>query len=172
MLLGMERGAKAGGESLAEKWERFWKGLEAYHEGNPAIPRQQRPLVLNSSEWNCQFLMVVRPRGGKLAFEFDHADETSEALVSLAMLMQLGFADRVRLCPNCGRFFFALRADSTLCSQQCRESACRKTPTGRKARAKYMRDYRKILRRLEEAKTRGYQQKRGWKLHLDLKKGE
>ena len=149
IFLGMERGAQAGGETLAEKWERLWKRLEPYHTGNPAIPRNQRPLVLNSSEWNCQFAMVIRPRGGKLAFEVDPADETSEALVSLAMLMQIGLADRVRLCPNCERFFFALRADSTLCSQPCRESACRKTPAGRKARAEYMRRFRMEQRERE-----------------------
>lgn len=57
-----------------------------------------------------------------------------------------------------------------LAIQPCRESAWRKTPQGRKARAGYMRKYREALKRRGEAKD--YRREPGRKVLLDYKKGE
>lgn len=170
MLLGIAQKEGPGGETLQQKWERFWEMVEPQGLGDSKIPRLVRPVVLDSAEWGFNIHLVIRPRRGVLTFAAYPAGEDSKALWSLSQLIQLGFVDRVRLCPNCRRFFFARRADSRLCSQPCRESAWRKTPKGRKARADYMRQYRKTMARLEEAK--GYRRKVGRMIHLDLKKGK
>jgi hypothetical protein len=174
MFLGIERGAKIGGESLTQKWKRLWRtvSLPMGYRGNRRIPLSRRPLALDSAEWGFRFWIGVRPLREKLAFDLHPVNETSVALWSIAILAQSDMADRVRICVRCKRFFFARQARSTLCSQRCRESAWRKTDAGRKARAAYMRDLRAKRKRLWEAKQRGRILKRGRNLHVSLKRGE
>lgn len=170
MLLGISQNEGPGGETLQQKWDRFWEKLEPYGLGDENIPRPERPVVLDSVRWGASVLLVIRPQRGTLTFKAYPVDEDSQAFWSFGQLIQLELVDRVRLCPNCRRFFFARRTDSKLCSQPCCESAWRKTERGKKARAAYMKKYRRMLR--SQGEVEGYLRKPGRKTHVDLRKGK
>ena len=173
ILLGMAQKEGPDGETLQQKFERFWERFEHFGDADTNIPRHERPIVLDPEMWECNIRLFIRPHGDVLDFGFRPEGEVSEAFWSFARLIQLGFVDRVRSCRHCNRFFFAVRADSKLCSQRCRENAWRKTQAGRKARAAYMREYRANPRvRALNGAPKGYCRKRGRKLHVDLKKGD
>jgi len=105
IFLGMERAKKTGTERLAERWELLSAGLERLHRGDLRVPRSKRPFEIDSSDWGLNFSFKVRPRGEKLIWNFYPANVNSLALLSLAALAQRDRADRIRLCPNCERFF-------------------------------------------------------------------
>jgi len=175
LLLEIARNEGPRGRTVSLKWEALCHQIERLgggRFGGSRIPGHQRALVLDSDDWGFNLCVEVCPRGSGLDFTAYPVGEDSRAFWCFAQLIQTGFIDRVRLCPNCRRFFFALRTDSKLCSQRCRESAWRKTDEGRKARATYMKRYRKSLKALEGAKTKGYRRKRGRNLHVELRKGE
>jgi len=152
---------EAGGE-----WTDYLKSLESC--GMPTAPT----VMLRPSQLDCDFTINAELRGGKPYFEIHAIGERGVVLSYFNFLAQVGRANRVRLCPNCQRWFFARRKDSRLCSARCQTGAYRKTPKGRAKRAAYMRDYRTKTKRLWEAKQKGRKLKRGRKLHVDLKKGE
>jgi ribosomal protein S27AE len=165
-FLGVEAAREARHRNIHDEWADFLKSLEAVGIFTAPV------VLLRPSQLGCEFRVRAELRGNTPYFEIGPIGERGVLLSSFHFLTQLGEVNRVRLCPNCGRWFFARRADSRLCSARCQQSAWRKTPAGRKARAEYMRSYRKNRRQLEEAKSKGYHRKRGRKLHVSLKKGE
>jgi hypothetical protein len=61
-------------------------------------------------------------------------------------------------CPNWQEWFIAQKGNNVFCSDACRENAWnerRKTPEGRAARAKYMRDRRATLKKLAPKRKLG-----------------
>ena len=93
--------------------------------------------------------------------QFWYIDQTppgdSEGLLRVARLSLHGL-DWVRRCqgpqaqcPNRHKWFIAQKGNNVFCSDDCRENAWterRKTPEGRAARARYMREHRATLKKL------------------------
>ena len=173
LLLRVEAGKKAGRPAAEEAWSWFLNRLTSSKGQGTALPRGEGQVRLDSSEHGFNFEILAGFRGGKLHVEVIPADEQGKALMAFKILTDLGQANRVRLCPNCQRWFFAQRVDSKLCSQSCQVSEWRKSEAGRRARAEYMQNYRANPRvRARNAPPKGHKLKRGRKLHIDLKKGK
>ncbi|HTR34935.1 MAG TPA: hypothetical protein VMH80_03470 [Bryobacteraceae bacterium] len=71
------------------------------------------------------------------------------ALKVLADFDEAGTLEHVRQCEACGRWFFARTKKKLVCSDTCRSRKFKQQDTKRyrRARAQYMRDYRKQQRR-------------------------
>lgn len=79
----------------------------------------------------------------------------------------------VRECAACRKGFVALHGRDRFCSTLCRVKWHAQTEEGKRKRAEYMRNYRATLRQREQRQQpKGYQRKRGRKLHGSLMKGE
>jgi hypothetical protein len=76
-----------------------------------------------------------------------------------------GLMSRIRECPHCAKWFFAKNSKKEFCSKDCQEKHWHhrqpKTASSRKAKAKYMRDYRATKKKLRQAKADGRKLKRG-----------
>lgn len=125
------------------KWADYLKSLESC--GIPTAPI----VMLRPSQLDCDFTINADLQGGKPYFEIRPIGERGVLLSYFHFLSQVGQVNRVRLCPNCRRWFFARRTDSKLCSARCQDSAWRKTDAGKKARREYMRKHRKDQRERE-----------------------
>jgi hypothetical protein len=80
------------------------------------------------------------------------------AVVRLEENHQLDFLLR---CRNCGKWFFASRSWHKFCAERCRSDHDSHTDDGRKRRARYMREYRKRLKRMDEEMKKASRRKRG-----------
>jgi hypothetical protein len=81
-----------------------------------------------------------------------------DGLLRVARLSSHGL-DWVRRCagPNCEKWFVAQKGNNFFCSDACRENAWserRKSPDGRAARAKYMREHRATLKKRAQKRKR------------------
>ena len=155
LLLRMESGEKMGGPTIEEPWPSFLKMLLGPDAQLAGIPPGEGFLRLKASEYGCDFHILVGIERGKLHLDVVPLKQKGEALIAFKVLTNLGQANRVRLCPNCQRWFFAQRVDSKLCSPSCQVSAWRKSEAGHKARAAYMREYRGTRRRIWEKQQKG-----------------
>ena len=68
---------------------------------------------------------------------------------------------RLVQCRTCDKWFFASRDWNKFCSQRCRVQYELHTENGRKRRAKYMREYRERLKRMDEERKRYIAARRG-----------
>ena len=142
LLLRVEAGKKAGRPAAEEAWSWFLNKLASSKGQGAALPPGEGQVRLKASEHGFNFEVLAGFKRGKLHVEVVCTEEKGKALLAFKTLTDLGQADRVRLCPNCRRWFFARRADSKLCSAPCQITSWRKTEKGRKARADYMRRFR------------------------------
>ena len=114
-----------------------------------------------------------RLNGNRFAFSLVPVDEDSKWLQVWGELYNSGNVSRLKVCPNCEKFFYASgRSDQKTCSQKCNGLLWQRTPKGRKARRNYLRSYRARMKKMSEEMAKGYSRKRGRRLHDTLKKGE
>ena len=125
------------------KWADYLKSLASC--GIHTWPK----VMLRPSQVDCDFTINAELRGGKPYFEIGPIGEKGVVLAYFNFLAQVREVNRIRLCPNCRRWFFARRTDSKICSPRCQHSASRKTPEARAKRAAYMRKYRATVRKLD-----------------------
>jgi hypothetical protein len=112
---------------------------------------------LRRSQW--RLIPTLRNRKGRLVgwhLELSSGADLGRVLLQVAELSRDGLLDWVRQC-HCGRWFLGYTSRSKYHSPECKEafeSAQRKTPEGRAARAKYMREHRGTLKKLEQKRKR------------------
>jgi hypothetical protein len=158
----------------AYTWKRFLRVLRTHLPGAEKWVESD-VIRLRLSESRMHFDATFRSGGrGRLLFEFVPANERSRALQALGRLIESDSIGRVHECPSCWRFFFAgQRKHKRFCSHRCQTASWQGTREGRAKRAAYMQAYRANPRvRARSAAPKGYQRKRGRKLHDTLKKGE
>lgn len=150
---------------LGQDWPQSWfPELAREHQGGRG--------VTVGANWPVHSLASVNVDHGRVDFRLRPCRDRDRALLALGELHALGETGRVKLCPNCGRFFYAPRRDRQACSANCKVSLWQKTPAGRETKRLYMQQTRAKQKRLWEAKQKGRKLGRGRKIHSDLKKGE
>lgn len=108
--------------------------------------------LANRHRWRFKFFML--PGGGEiLRTDIPLTRNTGDAREASALLLLTqfhDFAERIRRCDECARWFFAATYHQTYCSGACRQKHASYSAEFKAKRAEYMRGYRPRKKFLEQ----------------------
>jgi hypothetical protein len=99
---------------------------------------------------------IFRESGSRFGWQWWHSNDlAARAAYTVFRLEERGLFDSLRECKKCKRWLLARRRKQRFCSSKCRDKVYRTSKAGRKTRAKYMRGYRKRLKKYRDRVAKG-----------------
>lgn len=151
-VLAMDWAARRGSDrrvAIRTSFSKGWMGLPLTdgRRNRLALKFWQEEHLAKGSSVQMNLCAELRPRGGGIEFKIVPQDEESEHLYAWGNLLNSGNVVRLRICPNCAKFWYCSgRLDRRACSDACKVGLWQKTPQGRAKKAGYMRRYRNGLK--------------------------